>query len=486
MTLTRRVILISAVLALLAAALVTLTVSAVRARDRGAVLQRVSASFLTEVTRESCESDAQWFLAGPRIGRPSREDRAQPDADVRLPRPSNEAMPFEFYAFDEQFLGSSVAAPRFPDDVKRLMRQSPPQRIVAGRFDDDRGHGLQLARWTGWVPGPCAVLLFRLPDEDGGFWTIAGLFAITFAACFGVAIAAGLPIASRVRRLTAAAADSVKKNYAEMAPIGGYDEIGSLGAIFNETASDIRVRTTDAQDREESLRRYVASTTEDVAGPLADLEAPLARIVDAQSPGSESAHLAHQVSREAHRLSMRLQNLASVARLRGITDSSPRERVDLSDVVADVAGAREALAAGAQVNLATAIDPGVTLDADTSLIRQAVANVVDNAILYAGPHARVLVELKSYEQGRRFSLRVADTGRGVTQEEFAGLTANRRFRGDEARTRRPNERGLGLALAREVADRFGLLLEIRRPTAGGLEVELSTRGSDVFSTAFRS
>lgn len=476
---------IGAALALVAALVVTLAVSAVRTRDRGRMLERVSASFMSEITRESCENDPQWFLAGPRIGRPSHEDRAQPDAEVRLPRPTTEALPFEFYAYDEQFLGSSVAAPRFSDAVKRLMRQSPSQRVVTGSFNDDRGTGIQIARWTGWVPGPCAVLVFRLPNEESEFWTTTGVFALTFAGCLGVALAAGLPIAARVRLLAAAAGASVRQNYAAMAPISGHDEVSSLGAIFNETASDIRARMIDAQDREEALRRYMASTTDDVAAPLAQLEAPLARFVEAQPPGSESAQLAHHISREAHRLSMRLQNLAAVTRLRAVTEGSPRERVNLSSIADAVAHDREGLAAGAQVTLTTAIDPGVTIDADEPLVRQAVANIVDNAILYAGPHARILVELKSYEQGRRFSLRVVDSGRGVSDEEFAGLTANRRFRGDEARTRRPNERGLGLALAREVADRFGLQLEIRRPTAGGLEVEISTRGSDVFSTAFR-
>jgi signal transduction histidine kinase len=484
MPLSRRVFLIAAVLAVVAAIAVALVVSTVRARDRGRMLDRVSAAFLTELTRESCESDAQWFLAGPRIGRPSREDRAQPDADVHLPRPSTEPLPFEFYAYDDQFLGSSVAAPRFPDDFKRLMRQSPPQRVVRGAYDDDRGQGMQIARWTAWAPGPCAVLLFRLPTEEGTFWTGAGLFAAALGACLGVALATALPIAARVRRLAAAASASVKQEYAAMAPISGSDEISSLGAIFNDTASDIRLRITDALDREDALRRYMSSTTDDVAAPLANLAAPLARIVEAQPPGSESARLAHEVSREAHRLSMRLQNLAAVAKLRTVTDSSPREAVDVSAIAADVVRDRATLAAGAEVAMAAAIDPGVTIDADAPLIRQAIANVVDNAILYAGPRARILVELKSYEQGRRFSLRVADTGRGVSSEEFAGLTANRRFRGDEARTRRPNERGLGLALAREVADRFGLMLDIRRPTAGGLEVEIATRTSDVFSTAF--
>jgi len=40
---------------------------------------------------------------------------------------------------------------------------------------------------------------------------------------------------------------------------------------------------------------------------------------------------------------------------------------------------------------------------------------------------------------------VIDNGPGVSDEEFTGLTANKRFRGDEASTRRPGGRGLGLA-----------------------------------------
>jgi signal transduction histidine kinase len=69
---------------------------------------------------------------------------------------------------------------------------------------------------------------------------------------------------------------------------------------------------------------------------------------------------------------------------------------------------------------------------------------------------------------------VIDDGPGVTDEAFAALTANRRFRGDEGRSARAG-RGLGLAVAREVTDRVGLQLELRRPSAGGFEVEFSVR-----------
>jgi signal transduction histidine kinase len=120
-------------------------------------------------------------------------------------------------------------------------------------------------------------------------------------------------------------------------------------------------------------------------------------------------------------------------------------------------------------------DPGVTVQADARLLEQAIGNVLDNAILHSGAGARVRVELRGFEHGGRFSLRITDSGPSLTDQDFSELTANRRFRGDESRTRRPGGRGLGLALAREVADRFGLQLDLRRPVSGGFEVELAPR-----------
>jgi signal transduction histidine kinase len=126
----------------------------------------------------------------------------------------------------------------------------------------------------------------------------------------------------------------------------------------------------------------------------------------------------------------------------------------------------------AGVTLTAALpDAALFIDANEPLVARAVANVVDNAIRYNRPGGTVTLGL-TREDGR-FRLWVADTGRGMSEEDYKGLTAIRRFRGDEGRHRRPGAPGLGLAVAREVADRFGLRLEMRRPGAGGFEVEFS-------------
>ena len=145
-------------------------------------------------------------------------------------------------------------------------------------------------------------------------------------------------------------------------------------------------------------------------------------------------------------------------------------------VVQQLVKSRRALAAACDVTLdVSKVSTPTVIQADAMLVEQAIANLLDNAIVYNQPGGSVRIELSPYDHGRRFRLLVADSGPGVTDEELAGLTANKRFRGDESRTRRPGGRGLGLALAREVADRFGLQLDLRQPAGGGFEAEIATR-----------
>jgi len=470
MTLARRNILVALVLALPAAILILLTMGWLERRDRTSLLETIALAHQNDVIRDACLNDAQWFLAGARTGRPKPEERSMPDADVYLPRPKSDPLPFEYFAYNEDFSPSSVAGPRFPEELKRPMRTSPPERIVTRSYSNALGSGIQTAIATNWSPGPCSVLLFRQLNPPNRVSSAMTLFAGVYALCFAVAWLAATPAAARIRKMAMQARDSTRNDYAAMVTVTGNDEIGSLGAVFNDSAADIRQKVTQIGDREEALRRYVEHTTEEVAPPLAALEDHLVGLGDTGA----DPRLRHAV-REAHRLTMALKNQAAVTRLRGVTEASPREPVDLMSLIQELVKSRSALAAVCGVTLDVAKVSPTVIHADATLVEQAIANLLDNAIVYNRPGGSVRIELSPYDHGRRFRLLVADSGPGVTDEELAGLTANKRFRGDESRTRRPGGRGLGLALAREVADRFGLQLDLRQPAGGGFEAEIATR-----------
>jgi signal transduction histidine kinase len=170
-----------------------------------------------------------------------------------------------------------------------------------------------------------------------------------------------------------------------------------------------------------------------------------------------------------------VENLIAVSRLRA---AAPPERgpLDLLELATRVVSRHAAMARAAGVTLKTALpNAPVVIDANERLVERAISNILDNAIRYNRRGGDVTLGLSREDggSGKRFRLWIADTGAGVSEETFKGLTAIRRFRGDESRNRRPGAPGLGIAVAREVADRFGLKLDLRRPGAGGFEVEFS-------------
>jgi signal transduction histidine kinase len=474
MRLRRRVILTSLAIALPAAVLVLLTIDRVRGRDMRIALARVAEAHLTESVRDQCQLDPQWFLAGPRTGRPSLAARRQPDADVLLPRPSADELPFEVFAYNAQFSPTSTAGPRFPTDFRDAMRSSPPAEVMIGPWESEAGRGLQLARLTGWTAGPCAVLLFRMQSPPGlaaqRGWLFAGLVSVFFAAMLG----AFAPTLYRMRRTSLAIGVAAKENFASVAPDNSKDEISAVAFAFNDAAREIHRRGSEIKDRREALRRLGEHTADAVTGPLVALESRLARFAGDATLSTATREQARAMLRDLHDANVRLENLAAASRLRA--DSSPLERdeADLRETLNRVAARYAPLAEAGGVAWSVSAPDTPVRARIHPLLERALGNLLDNAIRYSPPGARVQVVLQPLEGAGGFSIRVTDTGRGVSDDEFHGLTAIRRFRGDEGWNRRPNAPGLGLAVAREIADRSGLDLQLRRPDAGGFEAELTT------------
>jgi signal transduction histidine kinase len=284
-----------------------------------------------------------------------------------------------------------------------------------------------------------------------------------------VALAATAETVMRVRRLARDARASAAAGFATIAPDTHKDELSSLMFVFNDAGNELRLRKARIEDLDAGLRRFVRSTEEDIAGPLRQLEVALAAGRSGAAGGPAGA------LHDAHELSARVENLIAAARLR-MSTPPPTAPVDLVGLVDRVVARHAPLARASGVSIETSLPQGpVTIDADEALIERAVSNLVDNAVRYNRPAGKVAVTLAVDASAPGFRLAVADTGRGISEEDFRSLTSIRRFRGDEGRNRRPGAPGLGLSVAREVADRFGLALHLKRPGPGGFEAELSGR-----------
>jgi signal transduction histidine kinase len=466
MTLKRRLLVTSLAVALPVASGLLYTVEVMRTSTLTSSAVKVAQAQVTLAFRQRCEADPAAISSGepsPKID-PNSPDEAPP------PRGKYEAQPFELFAYDETFVPQYVHAPHFPDDFRRTMRAGAA--LVTGSFASPVGTGRQAAVYTDWIGSSCRILLVRMQPD--GHETRNGilLFLGLFATVFGVGMGVSAETLWRLVRTSAAARQLAVSEYRDSITVLGRDELGSLAFALNEAANDIRRRSAEARDREGAFERFVAGTTDDTARPFALLQQHLAA-VDADAALSPPARAALRLAiSETEDLVSMLRNMAAAAMLRMRNDTARRPVVDLNAIAAAVVAQNDAVARAAGVSLAATL-PGtpVLIAAEATIIEQSIRNLIDNAIRYNKPGGRVRVTLT--RDPHAFSLRVVDDGQGVSDEELKQITSVRRFRGDEAKIRRPNSIGLGLAIVREACDRFNIKWAFRRPKGSGFEVELS-------------
>jgi two-component system, OmpR family, sensor histidine kinase BaeS len=441
--------------------------------------ERMLTGFMTArlpLLRDACEATPERWggpLPPPAVrmhegppGEPPRPPPPPPPTGIRGPR----ARPAEAFAYDETFRSRNPSSPSLPPAVVRDLG-GRDSAIVPFRFGSD---DVEVLLRTPWGTGPCAYVLARgsidaswgalLPDTD--VWLLPVLAVLA-----AVLLAVG-PVVRRIRQLTNAVQRSASTAYTRAVAIDGHDEIADLARAFDAAAGQVRAQLDEKERRERALREFLANTTHDVMIPLTVLQGHLATLRDDAAAGRTlQPGVIGSAMDEAHYLASLVHNLAAAARLDMADVELQLSELDLAALVARVIARHRPIARERQIALESATPPdGPRVEADMTLLEQAVSNVVFNAIRYnrAGGHVAVILEAPAAD---RFSLRVLDDGPGIPAAQLATL-ATRGARGDEARTRAPEGQGLGLHIAYRAAALHGLSLTLQPSEYGGLEVRL--------------
>ena len=133
-----------------------------------------------------------------------------------------------------------------------------------------------------------------------------------------------------------------------------------------------------------------------------------------------------------------------------------KELVDLAELTADVVHAYTAQAATSGVGLVAEIDSHARVSVDKDLFREAVANLVDNAVRMSPRGGQVTLKVVRGSDGP--ALAIADQGPGIEEDRLPRLFE--RFQRSDSGS------GLGLAIARRVVERHGGTIKVK--TARGL------------------
>jgi signal transduction histidine kinase len=134
-----------------------------------------------------------------------------------------------------------------------------------------------------------------------------------------------------------------------------------------------------------------------------------------------------------------------------------RELVDLAELTADIVRAYTGQAATSGVELVTEVGAHPRVSADKDLLREAVANLVDNAVRVSPRGALVTLSVEKGMGGPQIA--VADHGPGIEEDRLPRLFD--RFQRSDSGS------GLGLAIARRVVERHGGTLSVKTAQGAG-------------------
>jgi signal transduction histidine kinase len=437
-----------------------------RTEERAAVeaLSQLVLTMMENGGRATCEQSPQRWSATFRL-------------PLRRPAPPGPPPPPpRLFAYDRQGMPADPYAPPVPP---ALLAQLSGKQVARASSLTPRGPADDVLLAMPWAEGPCALVLVRRPIPPLGgvarvftpaleLWTPPAAMLL-----LGLLVAMG-PVVRRLRALRAKVLESAKAGYRGEIGVGGADEIGDLARAFEEAGREVRAQMEAQQQRERTLRDFLENTTHDVMIPLTVLQGHLTALAEraGKSEPADASTLNGAVQ-EAHYMASLVHNLAAAAKLEAGEPALQRHPVDLGGVLQRAVARHQPVARRSEVSLEMAVPPElepVTVQGDVTLIEQALSNVIYNAVRYNKAGGHVAAVLERTPQG--FSVRVVDDGPGIAEEERSRLL-ERYFRGNAARTRAPEGRGLGLAIAFRVAELHGWTLKLDRSEPGGLQVELS-------------
>jgi heavy metal sensor kinase len=310
-------------------------------------------------------------------------------------------------------------------------------------------------------------ILIRLAQSEEPVWQALDRFLIAAALMFPVMIASAAVLGYRasrrilapVRNIASLAAQITSSRLHERIPARGTgDELDHLAEVFNSTLTRL-----DESFRQ--LRQFTSDASHELRTPLAAIRAIGEVGLERDGTRQEYRELVGSMLEEVTRLTRLVDDLLMISRGDSGAIRLNCAAVCILDLALDTVALLEPLAEEKEQQLLVWGDGGVCIQADPVLLRQALINVVHNAIKYSPPRAITTLRVER-EQADSVVISVHDEGPGIAPEHAARIF-DRFYRVDSGRSREAGGSGLGLAIVQWVVQAHKGAVSVTSAPGGG-------------------
>ena len=300
--------------------------------------------------------------------------------------------------------------------------------------------------------------------------TLAFIILLTLPVAVAISLAIGYMIAGRVlapiASITRKAEEISAENLSERLPVGETDdEFNRLATVFNQTFA----RIEDSFDR---LRRFTADASHELRTPLAAIRSIGETALHTPGDQVNSRETIGSILEESDRLRQMIDALLILSRADTGETGLQRETVNLAELARETVDFLNVLAEEKHQSIKITANTTVIAKVDRASVRQAITNLLDNAIKYAPTESDIHISVDVNNRDEAF-IEIADNGIGIPEQDLPRIF-DRFYRVDKGRSREMGGAGLGLSIAKWAAEING----------GRIEVESTSNQGSIFRVVF--
>ncbi len=236
-----------------------------------------------------------------------------------------------------------------------------------------------------------------------------------------------------------------------------HDELGQMASVFNETLQRLHSSF-------ETLQRFTADASHELRTPLTALRSVGEVALREADNATALRETIGSMLEEAQRLTDLIDSLLFLARVESGRSPLHLERFSFPKLLEEVRESVDVLAAEKQQTVKVNGNVDLMVSADPLLTRQAIMNILDNAIRYSLPGTTIY--MRCFHCDGSVIAEISDEGPGIAPDHQQRIF-ERFFRIDKARSRNDGGAGLGLAIAKLSIERQGGRIELESAVGKG-------------------